>query len=148
MQPNMPQGNDFITVEEAIKLIQSDTREDAKVDLQFMVNNIPYLKPKQLFNIRLLKTTEDGKVVRNGTLYVRIMSKYDKEVMLRALQDAYNARTGILVDPDSYGLNRVSTTIDEEKGKTTAQPRGNTESKIGFRDQIGDNNEQQVLQGV
>lgn len=138
----------FVTVQRAIELIQEDTRENAVVDLQFLVNNIPYMKVKQNFNIRLLKTTSDKKVVRNGSVMVTLMNEYDRQILLRAIQDAYNTRTGILVDPATYGLNRVTTTIDQELGNSTGVPRPNTESNTKLNDPIADNTAQQVMQGV
>lgn len=138
----------FITVERAIELIKEDTRENAVVDLQFLVNNIPYMKVKQNYNIRLLKTTADGKVVRNGTVYVTIMNDYDKQVLLRAITDAYNERTGVLVNPLTYGLNRVTTTIDQEVGQTTGRPRPNEESTIKAGEQIQSTPQQVIQQGV
>lgn len=152
MQTNIPTGPDFISAEELVKLIQLDKPDDAKVDIQFMVNNIPYLRVNQLFNVRLLKTTPEGKVERDGTLYARIMNDYDKAIVLKALQDVYNSRTGILVNPAELGINKVTTAIDEEKGKTTAQPQINKESSIVVGEKLGNSlnevNEQKVLRGV
>lgn len=152
MQTNIPTGPDFISAEELVKLIQSDKPDDAKVDIQFMVNNMPYLRVNQLFNVRLLKTTPEGKVVRDGTLYARIMNPYDKEIVLQALRTVYQERTGILVNPAELGINKVTTAIDEEKGKTTAQPQFNPESSVTTGEKLGGTlneiNDQKVLQGV
>lgn len=138
----------FVPVQRAIELIQEDTREKAVVDLQFLVNNIPYMKVRQNFNIRLLKTTPEGKVVRNGSVNVTLMSEFDRQILLKAIQEAYSQRTGILVNPETYGLNRVTTTIDQEKGFTTGAPRPDIESDTKFKDPIADNTAQQVIQGV
>lgn len=148
MQSNTPTGPDFISAEDLVKLIQTDRPDDAKVDIQFMVNNIPYLKVKQLFNVRLLKQNPNKGIVRDGTLYARIMNDYDKQIVLKALQDVYNERTGILVNPKTYGVNRITTAIDEEKGHTTGRPQLNPESKTEVGERLSDNNEQQILQGV
>lgn len=148
MQDNNSLRPGFISVQKAIELIQEDTREKAAVDLKFLINNIPYMKVKQNYNIRLLKTAKDGKVERNGSVYVTLMTEYDKQILLKAIQDAYNERTGILVDPAAYGLNRVTTTIDQEAGNTTGVPRANNESDIKLKDPIADNTQQQVMQGV
>lgn len=138
----------FITVERAIELIKEDSRDKAVVDLQFLVNNIPYMKVKQNYNIRLLKTDDKGKVVRNGTVYVTILNEYDKQILLRAITDAYNERTGIMVNPATYGLNRVTTTVDQEAGHTTAIPRPNNESTVKPGEQIQSSPQQVIQQGV
>lgn len=114
----LPEG--FIPVEEAIALIQKDKREDAVVDLQFLVNNLPYLKAKHNYNIRLLKTVKDEKtgmpkVVRNGTVYVNLATDYDVQILARAITDAFEARTKVKLNFDELGVNKITTMIDEEK---------------------------------
>ena len=42
MNNNIPNG--FISVEDAISLIESDTRSNAKVDTAFLLRNLPYLR--------------------------------------------------------------------------------------------------------
>lgn len=138
----------FVTVQRAVELIQEDTADNAVVDLQFLVNNIPYMKVKQNYTIRLLKTTPEKKVERNGSVYVTLMNEYEKQILLKAIQDAYVERTGILVDPATYGLNRVTTMIDQEAGNTTGVPRANPQSDIKLKDPIADNAQQQVVQGA
>ena len=63
MDNNLPTG--FISVDEAIKLINEDSRTDAKVDTKFLVSGLPYLRVGGTYNIRLMKH-QDGKAVRNG----------------------------------------------------------------------------------
>lgn len=138
----------FITVERAIELIKEDTREKARVDLQFLVNNIPYMKVKQNYNIRLLKTEEDGRVVRDGTVYVTLYNEYDRQILLRAITDAYNARTGVLVKPDTYGVNHITTVVDEEAQQMTGRPQINATSQIEFGERIESFPEQIIQQGV
>lgn len=137
----------FVTVERAIELIKADTRDKAVVDLQFLVNNIPYMKVGRTYNIRLLKT-ENGKVLRDGTVYVQIANDYDKAVLLRAITDAYNQRTGILVSEKTAGVNRITTVVDEEAQQTTGAPRENTNSDMKAGDAIISNPDTIVQQGV
>ena len=123
MQPNRQQLNPgFVTIEDAIKLIQSDKRNDAKVDLQFLVNNIPYMRVKGVYNIRKLKTV-NNKVERDGEVYVTLYTQYDLEILKRAIQDAYSARTGIQFNPESVGVNYVSSVIDQEKNQMSGRPQ-------------------------
>lgn len=137
----------FITVEDAVRLIREDKADDARVDLQFLTNNIPYLKVKQTFNIRLMKTLPDGRAVRAGSRYVTVGTGYDKEVLKKTILDAFAARTGVALNPDTYGINRITTSIDQESQNMAGMPRVNTESTTKFNEDISKSYEQ-VLQGV
>lgn len=122
MQPNsqtLPPH--FVTVEEAIRLIKADKRDDAKVDLQFLVNNIPYMKVKQNYNIRLMKTV-NGRAIRDGSVYVTIYTEYEKQILLHAIQEAYTDRTGIKFNEGEEGVNHVSTVVDQEQSRMDARP--------------------------
>lgn len=153
MSPKQDLPPGFIHVEEAIALIQKDTRENAVVDLQFLANNIPYMRVNGNYNIRLLKTVEDPvthqhKVVRNGSVYVTLYSEYDKQVLLRAITDAFEERTKVKLDTKNIGINKVTSMVDEEKGANDARiVRPNQESTIKPGDNISESYEK-VLQGV
>lgn len=133
MQNNPQLPPHFITVEDAIALIQQDKRDDATVDLKFLVDNIPYLEKKHNYNIRLMKTLPNGEAVRNGSVYVQLNSEYEAQILLHAIVEAYKARTNIAIKEDAVGVNRVSTVVDEEHDVMDARPRPNTlsETKIG-----------------
>lgn len=146
MQPTNNLMPGFITVEDAVALIKKDKRDDATVDLQFLANNIPYMKVKQNYNIRLMKTV-DGRAVRNGSLYVTLYTEYDRQILLKAIQDAFEERTKIKLDIENIGINRVTSMIDEEQSITDARVRGNMGSTIKPGDDISQSYEQ-VLQGV
>lgn len=146
MQPNNNLMPGFITVEDAIALIKKDKRDDATVDLQFLANNIPYMKVKQNYNIRLMKTV-NGRAVRNGSVYVTLYTEYDRQILLKAIQDAFEERTKLKLDVENIGLSRVTTMVDEEKGASDGRPRTNAESTVKAGDDISKSYEQ-VLQGV
>lgn len=130
MQPTNQQLNPgFVTIEDAIKLIRSDKRDDAKVDLQFLVNNIPYMRVKGVYNIRKLKTT-NGKVERDGEVYVTLYTQYDLEILKRAIQDAYSERTGIQFNTENVGVNYVSSIIDQEKNQMSGRPQAGAEAVL------------------
>lgn len=159
MQNNPQSRPGFIPVEEAIALIKKDRRDDAVVDLQFLVNNLPYLRAKHVYNIRLLKTiidekTKIPKVVRNGSVYVSLANDYDVQILARAITEAFQERTNIQVNFDEPGVNKITTAIDEEKNIVdptlrVANPalRNNTESKTQVGTDISQPYEQ-VLNGV
>lgn len=146
MQPNAQQLRPgFVTVEDAIKLIQADKRDDAKVDLQFLVNNIPYMQVKHNYNIKKLKTI-DGKVVRDGHVYVTLYTEYDRQMLLKAIQDAYAQRVGIQFNPDDLGVNYVSTMVDQEKNEMSGRPQAGAEAVLQKNEVIKEG-VGQVIQG-
>lgn len=145
MPPNNTYAPGFIGVEDAIRLIHEDKRDDAKVDLQFLVSNIPYMKVKQNYNIRLMKTV-NGKAIRDGSVYVTLHTEYDRQVLLRAIQDAYQARTGIKFNADEIGINHVNAMVDQEKGISEPRPRAEAEGRTKVGDNIS-NPYTQVING-
>lgn len=146
MQQNNTLPPGFVTVEDAIKLIQSDKRADAKVDLQFLVRNIPYLETKHNFNIRKLKTLPSGQVVRDGSVYVQIFTEYERQILLKAIQDAYTERTNIKFNPDEVGVNYVSSVVDQETNQMTAIPQAGATPVLKPNETIQENRSQ-VIQG-
>lgn len=109
---NLPNG--FIEVTDAIKLIESDTRSDAKVDTAFLLSNLPYLRVDGNYNIKKLKH-EGGKVVEDGEVYVMIRSEYEKAMLEHAITEHYKNVTGRVVDPEKIGLRSITTAVDDEK---------------------------------
>lgn len=109
---NLPNG--FISIEEAIKLIESDTRSDAKVDTAFLLRNLPYLRVDGNYTIKKLKH-KDGKVVADGQTYVHISSEYDRAILQHAITEHYKNVTGRIVDPETIGLRSLTTAVDDQK---------------------------------
>lgn len=129
----LPRG--FITIQQAIALIESDTRKDPVVDTQFLLNNIPYLKLGQNYNIKLLTRDDNGNIVENGNKYVQILSERDLVNLREAISDHYKNVTGRVVDSNSIGLRRMTTVSDDEKNPT-ARNMVNEESKIKYGDEL------------
>lgn len=109
---NLPNG--FIPVMDAIKLIESDSRTDAKVDTAFLLRNLPYLRVDGNYNIKKLKHV-NGKVVEDGEVYVMIASEYERAMLEHAITEHYKNVTGRVVDPDQIGLRSITTAVDDEK---------------------------------
>lgn len=109
---NLPNG--FISVMDAIALIESDSRSDAKVDTAFLLRNLPYLRVDGNYNIKKLKH-ENGKVVEDGEVYVTVSSEYEKAMLEHAITEHYKNVTGRIVDPEKIGLRSVTTAVDDEK---------------------------------
>ena len=107
----LPKG--FITVAEAIKLIESDTRNNAKVDTAFLVRNIPYMREGGNFNIRKLKH-ENNRIVRDGSVFVMLETEYDKVTLEHAILEHYRKVTGRTAQPNDMGVKDVSTIVDSQ----------------------------------
>lgn len=109
---NLPNG--FVTVADAIKLIESDSRTDAKVDTAFLLRNLPYLRVDGNYNIKKLKH-ENGKVVEDGEVFVMVASEYERAMLEHAITEHYKNVTGRVVNPESIGLRSITTAVDGEK---------------------------------
>ena len=129
MNNNIPTG--FISVEEAISLIESDTRSNAKVDTAFLLRNLPYLRVDGNYTIKKLKH-ENGKVVDAGEEFVHILSDYQRSMLEHAIIEHYKMVTGRDIDPESIGIKKLMTTVDDEKN-LSGRIMQNTESstKVG-----------------
>lgn len=109
---NLPNG--FISIADAIKLIESDSRTDAKVDTAFLLRNLPYLRVDGNYNIKKLKH-ENGKVVEDGEVYVMVASEYERAILEHAITEHYKNVTGRVIDPEKIGLRSITTAVDDEK---------------------------------
>lgn len=118
MDNNLPTG--FIPVEEAIKLINEDTRADAKVDTKFLLAGLPYLRVGGTYNIRLMKH-ENGKAVRNGEKFVIIANEYERAMLEHTIVEHYKAMSGNVnfkYDSENAPTKSLSTTVDDEENPT------------------------------
>ena len=109
---NLPVG--FISVQDAIKLIESDTRSNAKVDTSFLLNNLPYLRVDGNYTIKKLKH-EGGRVVPNGKTQVQISSEYERAMLEHAIVEHYKQATGREINPETIGVRSMTTAVDDEK---------------------------------
>ena len=132
MENNLPKG--FISVEEAIALIQKDSRTNATVDVAFLVKNLPWLEKNHNFTIKLLRH-ENGKVVENGVKYVFISTDYQKELLKHAIVQHYTDLSGREIDPDAIGIRKISTAVDSDKNPQ-GRPMKNTDSTTKIGDTI------------
>lgn len=131
MEKNLPNG--FVSVEEAIALIQADTRTNATVDIAFLVKNIPWLERNKNFTIKLLRH-ENGKVVDNGIKYVAIDTDYQKELLKHAITEHYKDLSGKAIDPDAIGIRKITTAIEDDNPQ--GRPTINKTSQTNIGDTI------------
>lgn len=131
MNNNLPAG--FISVDEAIKLIESDTRTNAKVDASFLLRNLPFLRVDGNYNIKKVKH-ENGKVVEDGEAFVHIDSDYHRSMLEHAIVEHYKQASGRDIDPETIGIRRLSTEVDDEKN-----PQGRIVANKKSKTKVGDN---------
>ena len=115
MENNLPKG--FISVDDAIKLINEDTRADAKVDTRFLLSGLPYLRVGGTYNIRLAKHV-DGKATYNGEKFVMIASEYERAMLEHAIVEHYKAMSGNMdfkYDSEHAPTKSLSTAVDDEE---------------------------------
>lgn len=124
MQPALPKG--FISVEEAVELINSDTREEAKVDTKWLVGHLDWVEEAHNFRIPLVRQAtkeEYTKIISNhpaanfdglihlGSKYVQIISSYDKEVIKKTIRDHYRDLVGR--EYQAQNIRAVSSVADD-----------------------------------
>lgn len=132
MNNELPIG--FISVEEAIKLIESDSRTNARVDAQFLLDNLPYLRVDGNYTIKKLKHVK-GKIEEDGEDTVHIFSEYQRAMLEHCIVEHWKQATGRDIDPEQIGIRKLTTAVDDEKN-----PQGrianNTESDIKLGDAL------------
>lgn len=107
--------NGFITVEEAIELINKDDRDNATVDTDFMIAGLPYLRLGGNFNIRLMRTDPKLGAVYAGEKYVYIESEYQSAILEHAIVEHYKKATGNIGFSLDKNTRSLSTAVDDEE---------------------------------
>ena len=89
-------NSEFITVDEAIKLIESDSRENPVVDIKQMTDSYTYIELAHNFRIPLLAVNKDGFIVENGNRYITFEKEIDvlrfREVVLNHYKETTSAK--------------------------------------------------------
>lgn len=121
----------FISVADAKKLIDADSKENPTVDIAYLVRNINYVEDKLNFRIPLLKKASNGKAAPNGSTYTYVVDAYEREILKRAIKDKYKEYLGKELN-ESAGIRRM-TTVAEDHGSSSL-PVNNTRSEtpVGF----------------
>ena len=117
----------YFTFDETIKLIQSDSRENPKVDIDFIVSNFEYIAPAHTFTLRLLGK-ENGQVVRTGVKYVLLNNEYEATTFEHAVSEKYRELLGRDLNPIRPRKNTTMITDSENGGNITGMPIRNAES--------------------
>ena len=134
MSPNSNLAPGFTSIDDAVALIKSDSRENPIVDMDYLIAHKHWIEVKHNFRIpkvRRLKAdevykTKRGKIVEyenTGEVNVAIDTAFDKELLKKTIEDKYRELVG---HEYKEKLTRgVSTVADDAEGKQAVQPRAN-----------------------
>ena len=135
MRPDNNLNPGFVTIDEAIELIKSDTLENPTVDLDHMLLKQRWIDAKKNFRIpkiRKLSPEEYWKdkygrthtVEELGSVYVELKDNYEKELLKKTINDKYyEFKHKEYAELKTRG---VSTVADDAEGKTAVSPRART----------------------
>lgn len=124
----------FSTIDEAVELIKSDTRENPVVDMDYLIGHTIWIETSHNFRIpkiRRLKPdevrrTRRGKVIEYeniGEMNVYVATNFEKELLKKTIFDKYRELVG-----HEYRVADVkarSTVADDAQGRAAVQPRAN-----------------------
>lgn len=134
MQDNNNLAPGFISVDDAVKLIKSDTRENPVVDMDYLVSRIKWVETAHNFRIpriRRLKREEVRKTKRGKTIeyettgnaYVYIATNFEKELVRKTILDKFRELVGH--EYKEQTVRAMSTVADDAEGRAAVQPRAN-----------------------
>lgn len=129
----LPPG--FTTVNKACELIESDTRENPVVDMDYLVGHLSWIETNHNFRIPKIRQLKPEEVYRNrrgilkeyeniGDVYVSIETNYQKELLKKTILDKFKQLVGH--EYKEVGVRARSTVADDAQGKAAVQPRVNT----------------------
>ena len=135
MSPKNPLPPGFISVDEAVELIKSDSRENPVVDMDWLAAHKVWLDrngPAHNFRIpkvRLLKPDEIhknryGKPIYEehiGDVYVQINTAFENELLKKTILDKYAELVGH--EYRETITRGMSTVADDAEGKNAVVPR-------------------------
>lgn len=135
MNPNNQLSPGFSTIDEAVELIKSDSRENPVVDMDYLVAHVVWIEANHNFRIPRVRRlsadeiyrTKRGKIVeyeQTGDTYVRIDTNFQKELLKKTILDKYRELVGH--EYRELGVRARSTVADDAQGKAAVQPRNNS----------------------
>lgn len=134
MQNNNQLPPGYSSVNEAVSLINSDTRENPVVDMDYLIGHTDWIETNHNFRIpkvrRLnqdeIRRTRYGKIKEYetiGEVNVRIDTNYQKEFLKKTIFDKYRELVGH--EYRAATVKARSTVADDAQGKAAVQPRAN-----------------------
>lgn len=124
----------FSTVDEAVALIKSDTRENPVVDMDYLAGHVVWIETGHNFRIpkqRRLKAdeiykTKRGRVVEyehTGDAYVYLATNFETELLKKTILDKFKELVGH--EYRELGVKARSTVADDAQGRDAVKPRAN-----------------------
>ena len=130
-------GDWLLTTDEAVKLIQSDSRDNPVVDIQAMVFAVEqrFLRVDKTFRIPFLGIGKDrhGRRIYTqiGEKYIIPKTEYERATFEHFLMAKYEEESGKSIDLERAGIKSVSSVIDD-------QNRGGRPVEAEAQTQVGD----------
>ena len=136
MQPSNGQlSPGFVEIDKAVELINSDTRENPVVDMDYLIGHTVWIESNHNFRIPKIRRlapeevhrTKRGKVIEYeniGDVYVYIATNFEKELLKKTIYDKYRELVGH--EYREAGVKARSTVADDAQGRAAVQPRVNT----------------------
>lgn len=119
-------NSEFITVDEAIKLIESDSRENPVVDIKQMTDSYTYIELAHNFRIPLLAVNKDGFIVENGNRYITFEKEIDVLRFREAVLNHYKETTSAKYDEEAItNPTKSITTVSDPETNPASIPQNN-----------------------
>lgn len=136
----MDKPSDFISVSEAIALLDTDTRTNPTVDDSELIRSVEFLHTNlrgndMNFRIVKVKRDESGKIVRSGIVFAKVTNGREASELAWAIEDHYKKLSGKTIDSQTMGLQRQATTV-EESTNFEGRPHNNADSTIKPGDEL------------
>lgn len=107
---------DFMTFDEAIKMIENFNRQEPEFNMDFLVQNFAYIAPAHTFNFPLVSKNKDGRYREDGRhKYVLLANDYEATTFEHAISKKYREILGKDLETDPVH-NFTSTVTDTENG--------------------------------
>lgn len=141
--------NGYIEVEDAVKLIESNTFENPTVDIKKLAMSLDWVELNHNFAIKKVRliTKEEyaeklkqfpgrkpSELVSMGVENVTLRSSYDVELLKKAIRDNYKETSGHAYNPKT--TRGITTVVDQEAGNR-ANPRATKRTIAKEGDLIG-----------
>lgn len=135
MQPNNNSlSPGFITVDEAVEIIKSDTRENPVVDMDLIVHKLVWIETGHNFRIPRIKMLPPEKVYKTkrgnikdyetiGEINVYIRTNFEKELLKKTILDKFRELVGH--EYEEASIRARSTVADDAQGREAVRPRNN-----------------------
>lgn len=134
MQNNNQLPPGYSSVDEAVSLINSDTRENPVVDMDYLIGHTDWIETNHNFRIPKVRRLNQNEIRRTrygkikeyetiGEVNVRIDTNYQKELLKKTIFDKYRELVGH--EYRAVTVKARSTVADDAQGKAAVQPRAN-----------------------